>query len=390
MHVIINLQPLLSPLTGIGHYTRELTLELLSRQQGDGLMLEGLTGRVREPLTADHPLLAGAGGEGAAEAQSPWWQLARRYLRNPLTRRAYRWLYTQRLRAGAAERDALYWEPNYILLPWRGRSVVTVHDLSHRRYPQYHPPERVAFFSRQLGESLARARRINVVSQFTAQELVELEGVDPARIDIVPPAVSSRFLVPLPPAGREALEARYRLPERYLLSVGTLEPRKNLSRVLEAYGRLPVAVQQRTPLLLAGMSGWGEQRLSAAAEAALARGTIRRLGYVPSADLPGLYARAAGFVYVSLYEGFGMPVAEAMASGTPVLTANVTATHEVAGGTALEVAPDDDDAILEGLRALIDDDHQERILAARARAEAFTWQASADRLLASFRQAMID
>jgi alpha-1,3-rhamnosyl/mannosyltransferase len=198
MYVIVNLQPLLSPLTGIGHYTRELTLELL--QRGDAgtvpepLMLDGLTGRRRERLTPGHPLLAATAGPDAVGLEGGRaWQLARRYLRNPLTRRAYRWLYTQRLKHGNAERHALYWEPNYILLPWRGRSVVTVHDLSHQRYPACHPPERVDFLARHLPASLARATRINVVSRFTASELRALQGIDPTRIDIVPPAVSSRF-----------------------------------------------------------------------------------------------------------------------------------------------------------------------------------------------------
>lgn len=396
MHVIVNLQPLLSPLTGIGHYTRELTLELLQRQTHDPRTpqtLEGLTGSRREPLSPQHPLLRDAstssnGPASAANGDGRAWQLARRFLRNPVTRKAYRWLYTQRLKRHGAQQQALYWEPNYILLPWRGRSVVTVHDLSHERYPQHHPAERVAFFNRHLDDSLARASRINVVSRFTADELQALKGVDPQRIDIVPPAVAPRFFAAPSQATSAELRQRYRLPSRFLLSVGTLEPRKNLARVLEAFASLPPQHQHESPLLLAGMPGWGEHHWPAPVRRALEAGTIRRLGYVPSADLPGLYALADGFTYVSLYEGFGMPVLEAMAAGTPVLTANVSATTEVAAGAALEVDPLDVDAIREGLVALRDGDHAERTARGRQRAADFTWARSADRLLQSFHRAM--
>lgn len=392
MHIIANLQPLLTPLTGIGHYTRELTLALLAPPHAESLSMEGFTGRTRELLTPEHPLLATCHGEAGAAAASErdgrGWQLAQRYLRNPLTRSMYRWLCTQRLQRGATNRDTLYWEPNYILLPWRGRSVVTVHDLSHQRHPEYHPRERVQFLERRLPESLARATRINVVSRFTAGELETLHGIDPARIDIVPPAVGPRFFVTPQPAQAAALKQRYDLPSRYLLSVGTLEPRKNLARVLEAYASLPAAERAATPLVLAGMQGWGSAGYSPRVECALREGSIRRLGYVPADDLPGLYAQAHGFVYASLYEGFGMPVLEAMAAGTPVLTSNVTATVEVSAGNAIEVNPEDPEAIRHGLGQLLDDTHQPHIEAGRERARQFTWQDSASRLKASFTHAL--
>ena len=386
MHIIVNLQPLLTPLTGIGHYTRELTRELL---QHDSLSLEGVTGRKLETLTLEHPLLqtTNVAGQPRTERDHLAWQLARRYLRNSLTRKMYRWLCSQRLQYNIKHPDALYWEPNYVLLPWQGRSVVTVHDLSHKRYPEHHPAERVRFLDRHLPESLQRATRINVVSQFTADELQELHGVSPERIDIVPPAVAERFFQPPSDAITADLRQHYQLPPRYLLSVGTLEPRKNLATVLEAFASLPFAQQQATPLLLAGMQGWGSQVYSEQVQQAFTRGTIRRLGYVPTDDLPGLYALAQGFVYVSLYEGFGMPVVEAMAAGTPVLTANTTATTEVAAGAALEVDPLDKDAIRHGLQRLMEETHDTYIAAGKVRAQQFTWQRSAEQLLASFNHA---
>lgn len=393
MHVIVNLQPLLTPLTGIGHYTRELTLELLEA----GLHLDGVTGTRFEALDPAHPLLAAPTQAprvlaSPLDERGPLWQLARRYLRNPLTRRAYRWLCSERLRRQgqrlARRGDSVYWEPNYVLLPWQGPSVLTVHDLSHQRHPEFHPRERVDFFDRHLPESLARASRINVVSRFTADELQALHDIDPARIDIVSPGVSPRFFVAPETADIARLSQRYSLPSRFLLSVGTLEPRKNLARVMQAFADLPRDEQRAAPLLLVGMQGWGEQALGRKVEAALEAGTIRRLGYVPDTDLPALYSLAAGFVYVSLYEGFGMPVIEAMAAGTPVLTANVTATAEVGGGAAIGVPPEDPAAIRQGLRRLLDEDHEARILQGRQRAERFTWQASARALETSLQRAL--
>lgn len=419
MHIIVNLQPLLTPLTGIGYYTRELTRELLlhgsskcdmapngsvlqdvlaqnAREQKapmhEALTLEGVTGRKLETLTIEHALLHTAShtDQPYAERDHLAWQLARRYLRNPLTRKMYRWLCSQRLQFNIKHPDALYWEPNYVLLPWRGRSVVTVHDLSHERYPEYHPKERVRFLNRHLPESLKRATRINVVSQFTANELQALHGVSADRIDIVPPAVASRFFQPPTDVNIQDLRQRYALPQRYLLSVGTLEPRKNLTNVLEAFSSLPHAQQQATPLLLAGMQGWGSPAYSEQVQQAFSHGTIRRLGYVPTDDLPGLYALAKGFVYVSLYEGFGMPVVEAMAAGTPVLTANTTSTTEVAAGAALEVDPRNVDAIRHGLQRLMEEPLYTCIAAGKVRAQQFTWKSSANQLLASFNRAMND
>ncbi|CAM3442700.1 glycosyltransferase family 4 protein [Halomonas lysinitropha] len=393
MHVIVNLQPLLTPLTGIGHYTRELTLALLDA----GLRMDGVTGTRFEALDPGHPLLAAPTqaatlGASPLDERGPLWQLARRYLRNPLTRRAYRWLCSERLRRQgqrlARQGDTVYWEPNYVLLPWQGPSVLTIHDLSHERHPEFHPRERVEFFNRHLPESLAHASRINVVSQFTADELQALHGIDASRIDIVSPGVSERFFAVPDAPHATRVRQRHELPERFLLSVGTLEPRKNLVRVMQAFAELPRDEQRAAPLLLVGMQGWGEQTLSREIRSALEAGTVRRLGYVPGDDLPALYALASGFVYVSSYEGFGMPVIEAMAAGTPVLTANVTATAEVGGAAAISVPPGDITAIRGGLRQLLDENHEARIQQGRVRAERFTWQASAEALQASLHRAL--
>lgn len=404
MKVIVNLQPLLAPLTGVGHYTREITRELVRRQATEASFqlesLHGIAGTHIERLHASSPLLVGeassnAHGDTAVAASAvsrrhSAWRFARRYLRNPVTRALYRQALTQRLRLHTwrhpSLRNAIYWEPNFVSLPWSGRSVVTVHDLSHMRYPEFHPRERVDFFAQGLPQSLARASRIHVVSRFTADELQSLFDIDPARIDIVPPGVSERFYA-VEPAQRERVRQRHALPARYCLSVGTLEPRKNLTTLIDAFLSLPPARQHACPLVLVGMPGWGAQRLSTAAQRALEDGRLRRLGYVDDDELPALYANATLFAYVSRYEGFGMPVIEAMAAGTPVITADATATREVAGDAALTVPPDDTGAIRDALDTLMNDpDQADRLCrAGLQRARMFSWPRSTDALLESFR-----
>ncbi|SOC52879.1 alpha-1,3-rhamnosyl/mannosyltransferase [Chromohalobacter canadensis] len=404
MKVIVNLQPLLAPLTGVGHYTREITRELVRRQSTEASFqlesLHGIAGTHIDSLHASYPLLAekvssNAHGDTAVSARAvsrrhSAWRFARRYLRNPVTRALYRQALTQRLRLHTwrhpSLRNAIYWEPNFVSLPWSGRSVVTVHDLSHMRYPEFHPRERVDFFAQGLPQSLARASRIHVVSRFTADELQSLFDIDPARIDIVPPGVSERFYA-VEPAQRERVRQRHALPARYCLSVGTLEPRKNLTTLIDAFLSLPTARQHACPLVLVGMPGWGAQRLSTAAQRALEDGRLRRLGYVDDDELPALYANATLFAYVSRYEGFGMPVIEAMAAGTPVITADATATREVAGDAALTVPPDDIGAIRDALDTLMNDpDQADRLRrAGYQRARMFSWPRSTDALLESFR-----
>ncbi|MCE3027172.1 glycosyltransferase family 1 protein [Salinicola sp. DM10] len=388
MEVIVNIQSLSGPLTGIGHYTRELLRQLVAHQPGQvpAMTLLGLRGPRLETLDAGHPLLQEATPAPAASGRARW---LRRYLRNPMTRFAYHQLFAQRLRWHAlgprGASTALYWEPGFIRLPWPGRSVVTVHDLSHCRYPEYHPAERVAYFRRHLAPGLSRATRINVVSRFTAAELSDLFDIDPARIDIVSPGVSERFFT-ASPADRERVRQRYALPECYWLSVGTLEPRKNLRTLLAAFLSLSPARQHACPLVMVGGDGWGDQALPDGLRDALDEGRVRRLGYVEDAALPALYANASGFAYVSLYEGFGMPIIEAMAAGAPVLTADRSATCEVAGDAALCVDPASLDAVRDGLVRLQDDNELRQRLrqAGQQRARGYTWQRSAEALTASF------
>jgi glycosyltransferase involved in cell wall biosynthesis len=245
--------------------------------------------------------------------------------------------------------------------------VVTVHDVAFVRAPARF----TAHGARVMKRGLERCRRADLVlcpSATTVGDLVEL-GFDEHRIRLVPWGVEA---VAVSQAGVATVRARYALPEQFVLYVGTVEPRKNVSRLAKA----TAALGGTMPLVVAGAPGWGEDGDVDG---------VRFLGFVPEHDLPGLYASATVFAYPSLDEGFGMPVAEAMAYGLPVVTSSGTATEETAGGAAVLVDPTDVDSIRHGLAAALDDSPR---LAARSRARAaqLSWDATVEATLAAYRE----
>ncbi len=284
----------------------------------------------------------------------------------------------------------VYHEPNMIARPVALPTVVTINDLSWHYEPSWHPAERLRWIDRNLPATLRRARRFVAISQFTKDAVVRELGVPAARIDVVPLAPAEEFRPVSAPDAAAAL-ARHDLADRgYVFSISTLEPRKNFDRLLAAHLLLPAALRRRAPLVIAGGKGWGEVLARPEADAAIRDGTVRLLGHVADADLVTLTARAAVFAYVSLYEGFGLPVVEAMAAGTPIVASGTTAVGELASGAALLVDPLDIAAIAAGLRELLEDDAlAERLRqAGLARAAGYTWTRTIETLLTTWRGAV--
>jgi glycosyltransferase involved in cell wall biosynthesis len=263
--------------------------------------------------------------------------------------------------------------------PPRTRILLHLHDLVFARHPETLSVRNRVLLARLVPASLAAADHVVCFSEHTKREAVLLYALPPERLTVVPHGVHPRFFAVQTPEERARLLARHSLPERYLLFVGTLEPRKNVTTLLLAHDRLPPDLRRAHPLVLIGDSGWDGGEARAAVRRREESGQVVRLGYVAEEDLPGLYAAASALVLPSRYEGFGLPVLEAMAAGTPVVCSEAAALVEVAGGAALLCPPTDVDGLRTALsRVLSDGDLRgELIRRGRERASGFTWERAA-------------
>lgn len=301
----------------------------------------------------------------------------------PLLLPLYRALLRRRssdLRRDHARRGYIYHEPNFLAAPYRGPTVVTIHDLSHVRHPEYHNPATVINLNQALPSTLRRADAIIVDSHYTKRELVALYHVPEQRISTIHLGVDAAFH-PMAEERCETLLGRLGIHyQGYVLSVCTLQPRKNLVRLVQAFSELPEDIRKVFPLVLTGTHGWKNSELLDVINVLSNRGQIILPGYLRRDDLTTLYAGAAVFAYPSLYEGFGLPVAEAMASGVPVLTSNTTSIPEVTGGAAVEVDPLSVEDLKNGLARLLGEQALRADLRARGlrRAAELTWKKTAE------------
>jgi glycosyltransferase involved in cell wall biosynthesis len=266
------------------------------------------------------------------------------------------------------------------------RAVVTVHDVSSLVNPAWFRRAHALYYRAMISRSARGAALVIADSEATASDLEQRLGLARDRIRVIPLGVDESFR-PATPEAVERVRARYGLPDRFLLFVGTLEPRKNLPRVVEAFGQIAPALPHG--LVLAGRPGWKCGPLQQAAAASPVAERILMPGFVPREDLPALMTAADGFVWPSLYEGFGLPPLEAMACGTPVLTSNAASLPEVVGDAALMADPEQTDDITDKMRALATDDALRQTLREKGlrRAREFTWQRTAEQTVETYRLA---
>jgi alpha-1,3-rhamnosyl/mannosyltransferase len=265
---------------------------------------------------------------------------------------------------------------NFELPRFSGKSVVTIHDLSPFLWPDHHPPERVRYMQSAICHTLKNATAIITDTQHTKHELASYFSYPLEHIHAVPLANGMEFRPQLNEDLTAVLCELGIQPNEYVLFTGTLEPRKNLSVLLDAYKSLPFSIRKRWPLVIAGHQGWLSDALHASIKTAEQQGWLKYLGFVPQHTLPALMAGARLFVYPSLYEGFGLPILEAMASGTPVICSNASTLPEVAGTAAAFHDPYDVDQLASLLQMGLEDNEWRHLTRAAGlkRAKEFSWQ----------------
>lgn len=372
MHITIDYTPAVRQAAGIGRYTRELTAALakLDRHNEYTLFCAG-----ESPPLGDWPENFRV---RTSNVPARWLTAGWHRLGLPLAAETL---------VGTCD---LFHSPDFTLPPLKtARGVVTVHDLSFLRFPEHADPGLRAFLAKAVPRSAARANRVLADSESTKADLVGLLGIDPGKISVVPAGVDARFRPVRDTMKLEQVCQRYRLPEWFILFVGTLEPRKNLPRLITAYAQMRRHTGLPHQLVIAGKPGWLYQEIYEQVTKEGLSENVHFIGFVADDDLPALYTLADLLAFPSLYEGFGLPPLEAMACGTPVVASNRSSLPEAVGSAGLLVDPENIDALADALARVLGDAPLRVRLAdlGRAQAARFTWQAAAERLLEAYRLA---
>jgi glycosyltransferase involved in cell wall biosynthesis len=367
--LVIDAISLLSKFTGIAKYTHEISRRILKADHDFDLTF--YYGYYRKKLYS--PDMTGTSREEKAAKTlkslmikfQPFKKIAREGM-----------LLTSRYFNKGCE---LYWEPNNVPIEQikSTRLVTTVHDFSFHIYPDHHPKERREYIKKHFWDNIGNSDRLITGSRFIKNEIIEFLGYDPSRISVINHGVDhDNFKV----YDRQILDdfrALYKLPDRFVLFVGSIEPRKNLKNALLAYNSLPDAFKRQYKFLLAGFSGWNNAEVMEII--GREKGNIIYLDYLMDRELACLYNLATAFIYPSVYEGFGLPPIEAMACGVPVIVSRTSSMPEICGDAAYYVDPHDINSLGEGMLTVATDDRLRKVLSEKGlqKAQSYNWDKSA-------------
>ncbi|CNJ45926.1 group 1 glycosyl transferase [Yersinia aldovae] len=378
MRVVFSTDSIKYPLTGIGRYTYELARQLQSSDDISELLF--LQGRKisRDLPTVKAESNAASGLKNAVKNNA---------IASELHRLLVPWLKSLAL---GPYKNFIYHSPNFFLPPRVDNAVATFHDLSIFKWPQCHPINRVRYMQKELLLTLKRAKVLITDSEFTRTELADYFNYPIEQIVSAPLASSDEFY-PREYTSLQSLMTRLGLVAgQYALFTGTIEPRKNISTLLDAYERMPLELRTRFPLVICGFSGWNSESLHRRFEKAAQQGWLLYLGYLSSNDLPLLFSGARTFLFPSLYEGFGLPVLEAMASGVPVVCSNAASLPEVLGESGLMCEALDVEGLTTAIiKSLEDEDWRTTAIAAGlVRANTFSWKRCAQATIKAYKQVL--
>lgn len=363
LHIGINGRSLFRQLTGVQHYALEVTRGLC------------------ELGTDDLRVSVFAGREGRGDSAPRGLPLDTSIIPADGPVRGLIWEQTLlRRMARKAGVDVLFSPANVAPLSPPAPGVVTVHDLAFLLYPQFFSRSFSAYYRNIIPRIVKQSAALITDSESTRSDLVDLLGADPDRVVVIPLGASSAFRSKPGKAELATVRERYRLPEHFFLSLSSLEPRKNLQRLVEAYCVLPDEVVEEYGLVLVGAGNRVFADPGVAATLShVRRGRVMAPGYVPAEDLPAIYRLSTALVFPSLYEGFGLPVIEAMAASTPVITSNRSSLPEVAGNAAVLIDPESIEELAAAMKLLAEDSGTRNLLVERGkkRASGFTWDRTA-------------
>lgn len=378
MHIGIDYTAAVQQGAGIGRYTRNLIRALaeLDFQNRYTLFL--------------------AGGWGVGDGLGDW--PSNFHMRSVALSDRWMHILWQRLRLPVpiqviTGRLDLYHSPDFVLPPTgRTPAILTVHDLSFLRVPQFFVAGFKEYLQRAVSRAVKNACHILADSESTRRDLIELMEVSSERTSVLYPGVEPRFRPILNVELLDSVRARYALPERFILGLSTLQPRKNFDGLIRSFHQL-LKLRRTEPevenlhLVIGGSRGWMYEDTLALVKDLRLEARVHFIGFVADQDLPILYSLALMFAFPSWYEGFGLPALEAMACGTPVVAANNSSLPEVVGEAGIMIDAGDTEALSEALADLLCDDHlRSRLVAAGyEQARRFTWKAAAERLLGVYR-----
>jgi glycosyltransferase involved in cell wall biosynthesis len=371
MHIAFDGTTLRPGRTGVGYYTEHLLRHTAAQCQ-----LDAITVISNRPVATDRPLPAHV----RTIVSASW---SPRLV----------WMQTQAPRiVRRIHADVVHFTNGMVPLASPVPTVVTIHDMSLTMFPAFHPVRRVLLNRPLVNLAARRADAIITVSEAAKRDIVRLYGLESSRVHVVHEAAAPSFRVIHDPSELRRVRERYGLGERFILYVGTIEPRKNLPKLIEAFARHRVAGDLPHQLVCAGPYGWLSDDIEKQIDRLRIRDAVHFTGYVPFDDLPAIYNLAEMFVFPSVYEGFGLPVIEAMACGTPVITGSVAALTEVAGGASERVDPLEPESLGEAIAALASSRDRREDLSRRGleRAQTFSWERAATETLDVYRHAVAD